>query len=70
MDVPEEWLLTADERGNPATSLPAWTTGNLVEQLVGGVAHGRDHDDDVVAVLLGGDDPLGDTLHVLGGGDG
>ena len=42
----------------------------LVEQFVGGVAHRGDHDDDVVTVLLRGDDPLGDALHVLGGRDG
>src|SRR4051794_5431408 len=42
----------------------------LIEQLVGGVTHGGDHDDDVVAVFLGTDDPFGDALHVRGGGDG
>jgi phosphatidylserine/phosphatidylglycerophosphate/cardiolipin synthase-like enzyme len=39
MDVPERWLLTSDERGNPATDLPAWTAGNLVEPLVHGVRY-------------------------------
>ena len=33
MDDVERWLLTAEERGNPATSLPAYTEGNLVEPL-------------------------------------
>ena len=42
----------------------------LVEQFVGRVAHRGHHDDDVVTVLLRGDDPLGDALHVLGGRDG
>ena len=41
-----------------------------VEQFVGAVAHRGDHDDDVVAVLLRADDPLGDTLHVRCGRDG
>ena len=36
MDSPADWLLTAEERGNPSTSLPAWTEGNLVEPLVHG----------------------------------
>ena len=36
MDAPGTWLLSADERGNPHTSLPAWTEGNLVEPLVHG----------------------------------
>ena len=36
MDDPEEWLLSAEERGNPHTALPAWTAGNLAEPLVHG----------------------------------
>ncbi len=39
MDDVERWLLTAEERGNPATSLPAYTEGNLVEPLVHGVTY-------------------------------
>jgi phosphatidylserine/phosphatidylglycerophosphate/cardiolipin synthase-like enzyme len=39
VDAPETWLLSADERGNPHTSLPAWTVGNLVEPLVHGSAY-------------------------------
>ncbi|WP_091445008.1 phospholipase D family protein [Geodermatophilus poikilotrophus] len=39
MDDVERWLLTAEERGNPATSLPAYTEGNLVEALVHGVRY-------------------------------
>jgi phosphatidylserine/phosphatidylglycerophosphate/cardiolipin synthase-like enzyme len=36
MDSPEQWLLSAEERGNPATSLPGWTAGNLAEPLLHG----------------------------------
>jgi phosphatidylserine/phosphatidylglycerophosphate/cardiolipin synthase-like enzyme len=36
---PEEWLLTAEERGNPAAVIPAWTSGNLVEPLIHGAAY-------------------------------
>ena len=41
-----------------------------VEQLVGGVAHGADGDDDVVAGLARLDDALRDALDALGVGDG
>ena len=34
MDDAEHWLLTADERGNPAAGLPAWTSGNHAEAIV------------------------------------
>ena len=40
-----------------------------VAQLVGGVAHGGDHHDDVLAGLLGGDDALGDSLDAVSVGD-
>ena len=36
MDDAGHWLLTAEERGNPAAGLPAWTSGNLAEPLVHG----------------------------------
>jgi phosphatidylserine/phosphatidylglycerophosphate/cardiolipin synthase-like enzyme len=36
---PEDWLLTADERGNSATALPAWTAGNHVVPLVHGATY-------------------------------
>jgi phosphatidylserine/phosphatidylglycerophosphate/cardiolipin synthase-like enzyme len=39
MDDPGEWLLRAEERGNDATALPAWTTGNLARPLVHGAAY-------------------------------
>jgi phosphatidylserine/phosphatidylglycerophosphate/cardiolipin synthase-like enzyme len=34
-----DWFLTTEQRGNPATSLPAWCTGNLVEPLIHGAAY-------------------------------
>src|SRR4051812_3503472 len=36
MDDPERWLLSSGERGNPATAIPAWTSGNLAEPRVHG----------------------------------
>jgi phosphatidylserine/phosphatidylglycerophosphate/cardiolipin synthase-like enzyme len=39
MDEPERWLLRADERGNPATDLPAWTAGNLARPLLHGATY-------------------------------
>ena len=39
MDDPGDWLLSAEERGNPATALPAWTAGNLVAPLVHGATY-------------------------------
>src|SRR3712207_6946059 len=36
MDDPEQWLLSAEERGNPHTALPGWTGGNLAEPLLHG----------------------------------
>jgi phosphatidylserine/phosphatidylglycerophosphate/cardiolipin synthase-like enzyme len=39
MDDPGEWLLRAEERGNDATALPAWTTGNLARPLVHGATY-------------------------------
>ena len=41
-----------------------------IDQLVRRVAHRRDHDDHLVAVLLGFDDPLGNALDALGIGNG
>lgn len=34
-----DWFLTAEERGNPDTSVPNWCTGNLVEPLVHGAVY-------------------------------
>src|SRR5947209_15083353 len=39
MGDPADWLLTTEERGNPATSIPAWTEGNLAEPLVHGATY-------------------------------
>lgn len=33
------WFLTADERGNPSSRLPAWCTGNLAEPLIHGATY-------------------------------
>jgi phosphatidylserine/phosphatidylglycerophosphate/cardiolipin synthase-like enzyme len=35
----EEWMLSAEERGNPATALPAWIAGNRVDPLIHGAAY-------------------------------
>ena len=35
----EDWFLTAAQRGNPACTLPAWCTGNMVEPLVHGATY-------------------------------
>ncbi|MEU4419744.1 phospholipase D-like domain-containing protein [Actinoplanes sp. NPDC024001] len=42
---PQEWLLTAAERGNPDTSIPTWNTGNTAEPLI----HGQMYFDRLVA---------------------
>ncbi|GAA2787393.1 phospholipase D family protein [Mycolicibacterium pallens] len=34
-----EWFLTGDERGNPATRLPAWSEGNRAEPLIHGATY-------------------------------
>src|SRR4051812_3420953 len=39
MGDPGNWLLTDEERGNPATRIPAWTAGNLARPLVHGAAY-------------------------------
>ena len=39
VDDPEQWLLSADERGNPHTALPGWTAGNLAEPLLHGATY-------------------------------
>ena len=35
----EDWLLTADQRGNPASEQPAWSAGNQVRVHVHGAAY-------------------------------
>ncbi|MBW6438506.1 phospholipase [Actinoplanes hulinensis] len=44
---PQEWLLTAAERGNPDTSIPIWNTGNTVEPLI----HGQNYFDRLVTEI-------------------
>jgi phosphatidylserine/phosphatidylglycerophosphate/cardiolipin synthase-like enzyme len=39
VDDPERWLLSGEERGNPATDIPAWTAGNLARPLVHGATY-------------------------------
>jgi phosphatidylserine/phosphatidylglycerophosphate/cardiolipin synthase-like enzyme len=39
VEDPELWLLSTEERGNPHTALPGWTTGNLAEPLLHGAAY-------------------------------
>ena len=57
MGDPADWLLTTEERGNPATSIPAWTEGNLVEPLV----HGASYFERLVASC-----GVGDAVRFLG----
>ncbi|WP_084960977.1 phospholipase D family protein [Thermoactinospora rubra] len=38
----EDWFLTEEERGNPATRLEPWTTGNLVRPLIHGATYFRE----------------------------
>ncbi|MEV4085511.1 phospholipase, partial [Nonomuraea fuscirosea] len=35
----QDWFLTGDERGNPATRLDPWTEGNDVRPLVHGATY-------------------------------
>jgi phosphatidylserine/phosphatidylglycerophosphate/cardiolipin synthase-like enzyme len=44
MDDPTRWLLDGEERGNPATDIPPWTSGNLVRPLL----HGSEYFDRLV----------------------
>jgi phosphatidylserine/phosphatidylglycerophosphate/cardiolipin synthase-like enzyme len=39
MDDPERWLLSAEERGNPAMAIPVWTAGNLAEPRIHGATY-------------------------------
>ena len=51
-----DWFLTAEERGNPDTSIPTWCVGNTAEPLI----HGKTYFDRLVAEvqLLGEGDHL------------
>ena len=57
MDDAGHWLLTTDERGNPAAGLPAWTAGNLAEPLV----HGSVYFDRLVTAV----EQLGEGDHLF-----
>ncbi|KUI01358.1 phospholipase [Mycolicibacterium acapulense] len=50
----EEWFLTEQERGNPASDIPAWCEGNRVEPLVHGSTY-FDHLATEVEALAAGD---------------
>src|SRR5699024_8003014 len=55
-----DWFLTAAERGNEATALPAWTERNAVRALV----HGRRY---LTALQQAADATgAGDVVHLLG----
>ncbi len=49
-----EWFLTTTERGNPATTIPAWCAGNRAEPLIHGATY-FDRLVDEVESLTGGD---------------
>jgi hypothetical protein len=49
----EDWFLSAPERGNPATRMPAWSAGNHAEPLAHGAAY-FDRLADEVGALRGG----------------
>jgi phosphatidylserine/phosphatidylglycerophosphate/cardiolipin synthase-like enzyme len=49
----EDWMLSAAERENPATALPAWVTGNLVEPLIHGATYFSRLVDEVEALTAG-----------------
>ena len=34
-----DWFLTAEERGNPATTIPAWCAGSRAEPLIHGATY-------------------------------
>jgi phosphatidylserine/phosphatidylglycerophosphate/cardiolipin synthase-like enzyme len=72
-DVVANWFLSLAERGNRATDIRAWTTGNSVEPLVDGAAYfGRLYQE--LCVARRGDqiylaDFRGDTEELLAGPD-
>lgn len=39
MDDPSDWLLSGEERGNAATAVPAWASGNRATPLVHGAVY-------------------------------
>jgi phosphatidylserine/phosphatidylglycerophosphate/cardiolipin synthase-like enzyme len=48
-DHRQDWFLTTTERGNPASTMPAWSAGNQVEPL----AHGAEYFDRLVTAVAG-----------------
>jgi phosphatidylserine/phosphatidylglycerophosphate/cardiolipin synthase-like enzyme len=53
----QDWFLTAEERGNPASSIPTWTVGNTAEPLI----HGRTYFDRLVTEV----EKLGEGDHLF-----
>lgn len=49
----QEWFLTAEQRGNPATEIPAWVEGNHVELLIHGARYFDALVDEVEAMQRG-----------------
>ncbi|MET7879734.1 phospholipase D family protein [Micromonospora profundi] len=49
----QDWFLTAQERANPVSGLPVWTTGNLAEPLIHGAAYFDRLVDEVQALTAG-----------------
>ena len=48
-----QWFLTAEERGNPASGIPAWSAGNRVQPLVHGATYFDVLVDEVEALGVG-----------------
>lgn len=57
MSAPAEWFLTAQERGNPSTTIPAWCPGSRAEPLI----HGASYFDQLVREV----EVLGDRDYVF-----
>lgn len=53
MHSTEKWFLTADERGNPASALPAFSTGNTATPLIHGSEYFAHLVDEVEALQAG-----------------
>ncbi len=49
----EQWFLSAEERGNPASALPAWCSGNRARPLVHGSVYFDELVDEVEALQSG-----------------
>ncbi|MDG4758862.1 phospholipase D-like domain-containing protein [Micromonospora sp. WMMD710] len=49
----QDWFLTAQERANPVSGLPVWTSGNLAEPLIHGAAYFDRLVDEVQALSAG-----------------